>query len=326
MNVWHTRAMVMTVSLLSGALMYSMAHAQTNLPVSCNGFSGAWWQCHDGTEKKDTGSACVPSEKWSLEARNFCKDHCKETAGVRRCGVNSFSAGTACTMSECKATAVVCPSAEEQIKHCGGRSFITVEEKGCKKVKCAEPPSVRCPLTDEDVRRKVASCAERGGKPETMSNENKSCIVSVTCTGGGQTGTLDGPTISEIIGCKKQKIDGCHVIWCDDGFKTRVCPDEKKKEPVTPSFSGTCAEHERALWDIKGSLKGGSGNEFERKLKDAQKKLEECRRNNASIRPSAAPAGPTAADVNCVYKIEGNCKFKVCGETVVAKTCEERKP
>lgn len=53
-----------------------------------NSFSGAYWQCYDGKEFKDSAS-CKTSEAWKIDAKKFCDGHCYTDGS--KCGVNSFS-------------------------------------------------------------------------------------------------------------------------------------------------------------------------------------------------------------------------------------------
>lgn len=57
-------------------------------------FSGAKWQCHDGTSTTRQGMPCKNSSAWSTEAKLACANKC--SPGTGKCGLNSFYVGAKC--------------------------------------------------------------------------------------------------------------------------------------------------------------------------------------------------------------------------------------
>jgi len=88
-------------------------------------FGGAYWQCYDGAEFKDS-SSCKTSEEWKIEAKKFCEGHCY--ADKSKCGVNSFS-----VLGEC---GVVSPTSSAS----SGSAVAVKEECGKEKERVNRDP------------------------------------------------------------------------------------------------------------------------------------------------------------------------------------------
>ena len=63
-----------------------------NTPTADSTYSGAKWECQDGTASKKN-DVCMSPEEWSRTAENFCSNRCGASG---KCGVNSFVVEDAC--------------------------------------------------------------------------------------------------------------------------------------------------------------------------------------------------------------------------------------
>lgn len=191
-------------------------------------------------------------------------------------------------------------------------------------------PSINssCPST-QDMLPRILECQKKGGHVDFKTDGAGVCKVIVGCILSSATNS----SASAVVMCKKQVMNRCINIMCEDGFQWNSC------KPITPpmdgpilwnssaagTMTGPCTEVEKALQQIIASIaKNPTSVDLQQKLNYVKSALEDCRKKNIGSMTSSVGISVNASvtvQQNCTYTTKDGCATKTCDGKVIAKRC-----
>lgn len=152
---------------------------RTEPPVVGTTYSGAKWECYDGSASKgggDDSSICASSNDWWKRAEKYCSNHCGASG---KCGVNSFAVTDACMTiepfphsSSSSASPVSCDTEKakytrvlEENLSCTTNSDCTTFVSACPFLTCGVAVNTAGEENLQAAADAYISCQENAGNP-----------------------------------------------------------------------------------------------------------------------------------------------------------------